>query len=260
VPALLLCESTQLNIERCTFRMHQTLTPSDAPQPKPVGIAWKPPATSRKTTNGMTEPAESSRIEMAISIQDCTFVGNATAIYLRTAPSTLMITNTLKAGAGALCNVPLDRAAEELRCQLQGVTLRDSHSLMRLRVSPAAERVLQIAATRCVFDVRSTGALFEVLANAPPNAVGHLVEVTGDACLAPVGVEVARWLQNSAPGTSWPGDIAIEGISVGPFTFVGDTLPRAADSELHEFQRPPRITSSVQEDRRPGIDASRLLR
>ena len=156
--------------------------------------------------------------------------------------------------------------AAECRCQLQGVTLREAHSLMRLRMTEASSRVLQIASTRSVLAVRPSGALFELLADTAPTAVAQLVEVTGDASLAPVDVTATRWLQDTIPGAVWTGNISIEGISVAPFTFVGPDLHQAADSELLEFQRPPRITPDrpgtrdpdTAGDERPGIDVSRL--
>lgn len=263
VPALLLCESTQLSIEGCSFESHAALAAGDAPQPRPVSIAWKPwrpPAAEGR--------AAASQLESVLVVRDTTFAGNATAIYLRTAPQTVRLTNTLKVGGGALCNLPLDNSLAECRCQLQGVTLRAAHSLMRLRITATSRRALPIAASRCVLDVKPSGALFELLSRSAPEVVSELVEVTGDGCLAPVGVTAARWLQDAVPGPVWSGNIAIEGISVAPFTFAGQELLAPQDSELLEFQRPPRITAAAYggegamdaEDNRPGIDAARLAR
>ncbi len=246
--ALLLVRSRQLTITGCSFETHDLTSPTDGDEPTrsgPVAIAWK-----------QFESRQGE--EYQIVVRDSVFLGRTAALILSDVPTAVECINSVKIGGGAMFvlsdNVP---AGTLLSLRLKQLTLRQPECLLEWR-SPANKGVsgfIAMQADDCVFDLaEGSTALLQFVGDTPIDSATTRIEVTGTESLARPGLAIAS--QTTSAGKNVPlrdrNIVELEGITTGPFTFVGPVSMAPGDAVIDSFDMPRRSPEP------PGIDASRL--
>jgi eukaryotic-like serine/threonine-protein kinase len=246
--ALLLVRSRQLTISGCSFETHDLKPQTDGDEPAkagPVAIAWK-----------QLESQQGE--EDQIVVRDSVFLGRTAALFLSDVPTGVECVNSVKIGGGAMFmlsdNVP---SGTLLSLRLKQLTLRQAGCLLKWR-SPAddgARGFIAMQADDCVFDLaEGSTALLQFVGDAPIDSATTRIEVTGAESLARPGLAIAG--QTTLAGMNVPlrdrGIVELEGITTGPFTFVGPVSMAPGDAVIDSFDMPRRSPEP------PGIDASRL--
>lgn len=250
--ALLLIRSDNLVVKGCRF---QTATDpaaavANSSNPaRPVSLAWK----------GLQNSPEGPR---SLIVENCIFVGPMTSVYLSDQPDEIRLLNCLKVGGGALLNVPQPDSQDQLNLVCDQITLRGAESLLRIRgrLDGRDPGELQLECQRCIFDLRSQGALFEWLGQSSRVPTRPFISVVGAGSVSRSDVDVLTLSPVAgAPAVNGDGLVSIEGISASPFRFRGPVSGNPEDSVVEEFQSLPRITAAGEQTVGvPGINIRRL--
>lgn len=218
--------------------------PSDPASRSPIAVAWK--------TLGPGGPAG------RLSVNRCQFYGDGTAVYVVSAHTETVVSQTLKVGRGTflyLADVPAKPLPVTVR--LKQVTCRAADHLLRW-VWPADRRPrgpLDIEATDCVVDVAEGGAVVHLVGGDLPRNWPATVAVSGEGSMVSANGRFAAW-SRAGTGDSEELDVSlmrIEGITAGPFEFAGPVSVQPADAAIVRFDAPRRAPHP------PGADPLQLL-
>lgn len=253
--AQVLVEALELDVRDCTFLTDAdpglpTMASSESGprQKSPVAICWKVP------------DAAAAQSGTAV-LENLVVWGTSPLLDLRSPARQITATNVLRLGSGSMLQVtvpptnPLD-----LALQLEHVTCRQSGSLVRWTVldhAPAKHQI-QVRAKDCVFDIlASEGGLLEFVGEKHVAEWSKRIKFVGDACLASEQTEIAvqRPPRNSQLIPLDDSELALEGITPGAYSFVGDFSLQPKASVIHNDYAYVGVRTS--EDS-PGIIAARL--
>ncbi len=256
---LLLVQAQNVTIRQCRF---QTALNDLASDPHvagrcPVALVWK-----------SIDPNEHSGRNLLL--KDSIFIGSSSVVYSVDAPQEVRCLNCLKVGPGAFLSLgPNAMVKGDISVKLQSLTLRQAGALLRMtaRKTSMGEKKLNSAksfcqividADDCVFDLdHSNVALFEWSGTPPLTDQLKLIQMNGKGSLANPELIVAAWMDpmNGQRTIMDSNAVQVEGISTGPFQFVGPAGSSVQDSAIKTHQAPRRSSSDP-----PGIDVSRLPR
>lgn len=254
--SLVLVQANQLTVKRSVFvgRSDTGMMPGTRTIARPLGLAWKP-----------IQPRTPTSIEM----DDCLFLGQSSVLYCAQKIDRLSFVNCLKAGGGAMANLPAPRATEVTESRLEHLTVRGADALLRIRLSAdQAAGEIAVVSNHSVFELHSRGALFQFLGATGERPQRQLVNVAGEGSLSRPDTQIVGVLLKSQsdpgaefePDEQWDRLVRIEGIAASPFRFVGRISGRAQDSVVGDFQTQPRLASDEPQATvvSPGINPSSL--
>lgn len=203
-----------------------------------------------------------------VVLKDTIFGGPGASLFSTRFPRKVDASNCLKSGGGPFLVFGTGpQPAHDTDVALDQVTLRRAQALIQFRpisesetattaqTRPTVPGGVFVQATDCVFDLRpDESALVQWLMETLPHGWSAAFDLTGEGSLANPGLVVATWIDRST-GRRTELDatqIPLEGISTGPFEFVGPLGPEVQNSAVKTYEAPRRSS------RPPGIDPQRL--
>lgn len=212
-----------------------------------VAIAWM----------GIDSHAGGNRLH----IEDSEFLGEGQAIHVDGRIHRLELSNVLKTGTGALCNIAPETETTLKSIHLDRVTCREATSLVRcqgkwLEALGTSRRKLTIELNDCVISlIPQRGAFLEMISSELPVRWNQLLEIIGENSISQKGVQLAQWRRspNDAPEVP-PGtdDLLIEGLLTTETTFSGPSLFEPSDSRVETRQGIPLTSASSIRGYRPA--------
>ncbi len=229
--ALLVCQSSNLRVNSCSFRDEVTVSQADMPNaPLTRAIAWKPISD---------EEANSGRIELA----NCQFLQNGAGLLVAGTAREISLINCLKVRSGngveILCRA--SRSLPTIRCEQ--VTLREADNLVYLDCTGHEQSgpiQLDIEATNCVFKFREEGSsLVAIAATSSPARNIRAINLLGQMLLVSnPGPTVSWWNPTRKVATPLQTEGVIEGILPYSVEFAGPLSSQFRDSELKSYEGP----------------------
>jgi len=229
--ALLVCQSSNLRVNSCSFRDEPPSAQGDAANiPLTRAIAWKPISE---------DEANSGRIELA----NCQFLQNGAGLLVAGTAREISLINCLKVRSGngveILCRA--SRSLPTIRCEQ--VTLREADNLVYLDCTgheQAGPIQLDIEATNCVFKFREEGSsLVAIASTASPARNIRAINLLGQMLLVSnPGPTVSWWNPTRKVATPLQTEGVIEGILPYSVEFAGPLSSQFRDSELKSYEGP----------------------
>ncbi|MCG6154270.1 serine/threonine protein kinase [Rubinisphaera margarita] len=230
--ALLVCQSSNLRVNSCSFRDEQSDPRTEPADPRPPmrAIAWKPISE---------DEANSGRIELA----NCQFLQQGAGLLVAGTAREISLVNCLKVRQGngieIICRA--SRSLPAIRCEQ--VTLREADNLVYLDCTgyePAGLIQLDIEATNCVFKFREeNSSLVAIASTSSPARNIRAINLLGQMLLVSnPGPTVSWWNPTRKVATPLQTEGVIEGILPYPVEFAGPISNQFRDSELNSYEGP----------------------
>lgn len=212
-----------------------------------------------------TQPAKHPQIEWRylsaasatgarLAVQDSAFTGGVDLVACETAPRSIQVQNSLKAGAGCLVNVRGVSSSASTQISLKDATFRDVDGV--ISVPSAGPPQLSIVSERSVFAPRNGCGVVQFAGNDTPRGRSSLaagVAITGSESLLRTGSPLIMLVD--AIGHPQPLDdsqLRVEGLQYADVKFAGELSAGASASVLIAGR------DVSQSGRPPGIDAARF--
>lgn len=190
-------------------------------------------------------------------VQDSEILGNGIAIHIDGNVQRVELSNVLKTGSGAICNIATDTQTTFQTLILNQTTCRDISSLVRcqggwLNQISSRRKKLMIELTDCIVSLTpEQGALIEMIAPELPDRWNQLLEIVGENSVSAKGLQIVHWRRNPAESAEVPpgiNDFLLEGLLTADLQFAGTSLLNPEDSMVPKRTRIP-LTSA---DSLPG--------
>jgi eukaryotic-like serine/threonine-protein kinase len=237
LPALVEIRAQDLTLTGCEFR-------AEAVSPNGSAIAW---------TAALSRDPDAGRIRVI----DTVFATERAALMFATPPKRVEIENSLAIGGGLL-EFATWSSDHDMIVVTRHLTLRRAIWLCRL-ASPHASvpGTLRLVLEDSAFDLKgSASALVRLTSSAEPPKARRPIVVAGRDSLIDPNVPIVAWCRpgEAAARAIDARTVAVEGLAVGEFRFVGSEQsgPAASAIELGS------LTIPRQSDDPPGIVAARL--
>jgi hypothetical protein len=196
-----------------------------------------------------------------LHIEDSEFLGEGQAIHVDGRIHRLELSNVLKTGNGALCNIAPETETTLKSIHLDRVTCREATSLVRCQgkwfeALGTSRRKLTVELNDCVISlIPQRGAFLEIISSELPVRWNQLLEIIGENSISQKGVQLAHWRRspNEAPEVP-PGtdDLLIEGLLTTETAFSGPSLFEPSDSRVETRKGIPLTSASSIPGYRPA--------
>lgn len=245
--ALVMVQSQQLTIKRCSIDTGLHRIRGNTKVDPAIGIAWK-----------LFDPLVAKAGQFRVV--DCQFTGHGTGLFAHASARQVMFDNLLQVGKGALFAISPEAGNRYPTCEFRQITLRDSGGLLRLfsELPPSDRNPLRITAHDCVFGLQHRGGegLVEFATETAPAWRPRDFVWTGDGSVMTESAALVVWTDHTT-ATRSPVDTddwVFDGLARGRFTFAGLPTVNPEDSRIVECEVPRTALTP------PGIDPERLQR